>query len=73
MSRQDAEVVRSWFRAFVTDGLEAAAKRYLDQDAEYVEDPIWPGASSYRGRGDIVACFKGYTEALGGEGHGRSP
>ena len=68
MSRQDVEVVRSWFRTFVTDGLDAAAERYLDQDAEYVEDPIWPGASSYRGRADILTCFKGYTEALGGEG-----
>ena len=59
--------MRSLFEAFVTDGLDAAAERYLDHDAEYVEDPIWPGASSYRGRGDIVACFKNYMEALGGE------
>ena len=61
-------MVRSLFEAFVTDGLDAAAERYLDHDAEYVEDPMWPGASSYRGRGEVVACFKGYTEALGGEG-----
>lgn len=64
---ENVEVVRSFFEAFVTEGLDAAAARYLDRDAEYVEDPVWPGASSYRGRDEIVACFKGYTEALGGE------
>ena len=68
MSSEDGEVVRGFFEAFVADGLDVAAARYLDHDAEYVEDPIWPGASSYRGRGDVLACFKRYMEALGGEG-----
>jgi ketosteroid isomerase-like protein len=68
MSKESMDVVRSLFEAFVTEGLDAAGERFLAREAEYVEDPIWPGASSYRGRGDIVACFKRYTEALGGEG-----
>ena len=67
MSQENVEVVRSFFEAFVTEGLDAAAARYLDRDAQYVEDPVWPGASSYQGRDQIVACFKAYTEALGGE------
>lgn len=52
----------------MTEGFDAGAERYLDRDAEYVEAALWPGASTYRGRGDIVACFKGYAEAMGGEG-----
>jgi len=61
-------VVRGLFEAFLAEGLEAGAERYLDQDADYVEAALWPGASSYRGREEIVACFKGYAEAMGGEG-----
>ena len=68
MSRENAEVVRSLFEAFVTHGFDAGAERFLDLHAEYVEAELWPGASTYRGRSDIVACFKAYADALGGEG-----
>jgi ketosteroid isomerase-like protein len=69
MSREQAETVRNLFETFVAEGFDAGAERYLQEDAEYVEAALWPGASTYRGRDDIVACFKGYAEAMGGEGN----
>jgi ketosteroid isomerase-like protein len=31
-----------------------------------VEDPSWPGSSTYRGRDEVRRTFEGYMEVLGG-------
>jgi len=69
MSKEQADAVRNLFEAFVNEGFTPGAERYLHEDAEYVEAALWPGASTYRGRDDIVACFKGYADAMGGAGN----
>jgi ketosteroid isomerase-like protein len=50
---------------------EAAARmvadvlgRVLDSDVEYVEDPAWPGAGTYRGRDWVLARFREYWETV---------
>jgi ketosteroid isomerase-like protein len=65
MSRENLEVVRRAFSPSATQGLEETANRYWDPDLVYVEDPRWPGASRYDGRGAVIRCFQGYLEALG--------
>jgi len=44
---------------------EARAREYLAPDAEYTEDPDWPGAGAYRGSDAIVARWREYAEVLG--------
>jgi ketosteroid isomerase-like protein len=36
----------------------------LDPDVEYVEDPAWPGAGTYRGREWVLARFREYWETV---------
>jgi|SRR5215211_985560 len=67
MSREAAEIVRSAFDATATRGLEESAERFWHPEIEYVEDPRWPGASSYKGRDAVLGCWRGYTETLGSE------
>ena len=67
MLRENVEVVREAFESIASGGLIASAETYLAPDAEYVEDPVWPGASRYSGRDEVVACFRAYAEALGRE------
>jgi hypothetical protein len=67
MSRQNVEVVRNAFEAAGTRGLRETAERYWHPGIEYVEDPRWPGASSYTGRDAVLRCFQAYMEALGSE------
>ncbi len=38
-----------------------------DPDVEYVEDPKWPGAASFRGYEAVGARFREYVEDLGGD------
>jgi ketosteroid isomerase-like protein len=71
MSREDAEAVRGAFEAMGTLGpdpsAEAVAKfaeRWFEPDAEYVEDPSWPGAGIYQGRDQVSGAFDGYREVL---------
>lgn len=64
MAQEDVELIRNAFGA-AGGGLQDAAETYWDPDVEYVEDPRWPGASRYRGRDAVLACFRSYTEALG--------
>jgi ketosteroid isomerase-like protein len=61
------ELVRRAFERAGVQGLEETAKTYWHPEVEYVEDPRWPGASTYRGREEVVRCFKSYMEALGRE------
>ena len=64
MSQKDVELVR---RAWGADGwgLEEVASTYWHPDVEYVEDPRWPGASRYRGRDAVLACFRAYQDTMG--------
>jgi ketosteroid isomerase-like protein len=67
MSREDVEVVRaSWGAA--SDDLPSVAAKYWDPDIEYLEDPRWPGASTYKGRDAVVACFQEYEKMLAPDG-----
>jgi ketosteroid isomerase-like protein len=65
MSQENVEIVRSAFPG--ERGLDETAAMYWHPDITYVEDPRWPGASTYRGRDAVVRCFKRYTESLGRE------
>jgi ketosteroid isomerase-like protein len=63
MSRQDTDLVR---KAFEGD-LVTTARAYWHPEIEYTEDPRFPGASSYKGRDEVVRVFQSYTEILGDE------
>lgn len=65
MSQEELELVRNAFGAAGGGDLQEAAETYWDPDVEYVEDPQWPGASRYKGREAVLACFRSYAEALG--------
>jgi ketosteroid isomerase-like protein len=67
VSREDVELIRRAFEAFTTEGYARGTARYLAEDEVYVEDPIWPEASTYNGRDAIVARFYSYMEMLGAE------
>jgi ketosteroid isomerase-like protein len=64
VSRNHLELVR---RAFSQGDLEATAANFWHPEIEYVEDPKLPGASSYRGRDEVLRCWQGYLEVLGAE------
>ena len=36
-----------------------------DPDVEYVEDPKWPGADTFRGYAAVAARFREYVDVLG--------
>jgi ketosteroid isomerase-like protein len=68
MSQEDVELVRRAFEGAGARGLEETAETYWHPEVEYVEDPRWPGASPYKGRGAVLRCFRAYLEeALGRE------
>ena len=50
--------------AYAERGLEGLAESW-DEDVVYEEDPLWPGAGTYRGREAVLARFKEYEEQLG--------
>ena len=64
MSQENVELVR---KAFGARGLQETAESYWHPQVEYVEDPRWPGASTYVGRDAVLRCFQNYLEALGRE------
>jgi ketosteroid isomerase-like protein len=41
-----------------------ALERFLHPDAEYSEDPAWPGAGTYRGRDAVAGAFAQYWESV---------
>ena len=65
MSQEDADLVRRAFDGTGTTRLQDIAQTYWDPEVEYVEDPRWPGSSTYKGREAVVRCFENYLEALG--------
>jgi ketosteroid isomerase-like protein len=67
MSQENVEIVRAaWGEA--GNDLQVAAAKYWDPDIEYVEDPQWPGASTYHGRDAVLACFGEYERTLAPDG-----
>ena len=65
MSEENVELVRNAFEGAGTAGLVEMAQEYWHPEIVYVEDPRWPGASRYEGRGAVLRCFQAYMEALG--------
>jgi ketosteroid isomerase-like protein len=64
MSQESVELVRKAFEG----GLAETAETYWHPQIEYVEDPRFPGASSYKGREAVLRCWQGYLDVLGDEG-----
>jgi ketosteroid isomerase-like protein len=48
-----------------TEVRREAAERWWDPEIQYVEDPRWPGSSSYRGLDQVIAAWNVYLEILG--------
>jgi ketosteroid isomerase-like protein len=67
MTQEKVDVVRRAFEGAGARGLEETAETYWHPQVEYVEDPRWPGASTYKGRDAVLRCFLDYMEALGSE------
>src|SRR3954452_17719089 len=67
MSQEHVEIVRSAFDGVADRSLDETAETFWHSEITYVEDPRWPGASTYRGRDAVLHCFKGYTDSLGRE------
>jgi ketosteroid isomerase-like protein len=68
MSEENVEVVRRAFEGAGTGTLKETAESYWHPEVVYVEDPGWPGASTYKGRDAVLSCFQAYMEeALGRE------
>jgi ketosteroid isomerase-like protein len=67
MPQKNVEIVRSAFDGVADRSLDDTAETFWHSEITYVEDPRWPGASTYRGRDAVLRCFKGYTESLGRE------
>jgi ketosteroid isomerase-like protein len=65
MSQENVEVVHNVWGGAGVRTLEETAEAYWHPDIEYVEDPRWPGASTYRGRDSVLRCFQSYIETLG--------
>jgi hypothetical protein len=49
MSQENVEVVRRAFDGAAGRSIEQAAETFWHPDITYVEDPRWPGASTYKG------------------------
>jgi ketosteroid isomerase-like protein len=60
----DVDAVRRYFEA-LGRAQDAFDRGLAHDDLVYVEDPKWPGGSTYRGREAVRACWEGYVEVLG--------
>ena len=67
MSQENVELVRQAFEGAGVRGLGETAETYWHAEVEYVENPGWPGASSYQGWDAVLRCVRNYLDALGGE------
>jgi ketosteroid isomerase-like protein len=67
MSQENVEIVRRAFEGAGARGLKETAATYWHPEVVYVEDPRWPGASTYKGRDAVLRCFRDYMDALGRE------
>ena len=69
MSAADVRIVgQMWEELGTSSPTEVrreAAERWWDPEIEYVEDPRWPGSSTYRGLDEVIAAWNAYLEILG--------
>jgi ketosteroid isomerase-like protein len=68
LSQENVEIVRRAFDGAGARTLDETAESYWHPEIRYVEDPRWPGASTYEGRDAVLDCFKRYMEVLGHDG-----
>jgi ketosteroid isomerase-like protein len=65
----DLEILRRmWAEMLSSTPVEmddAAAERWWHPEIEYVEDPKWPGSTTYRGREAVIRAWHGYLEVFG--------
>ena len=67
MSRENVELVRRWaanFEAGGFEGVEPALDSLLAPSAEWIEDPLWPGSATVRGRETIKTRVREYFESF---------
>jgi ketosteroid isomerase-like protein len=64
MSEESVQIVR---KAFANRALQETAEAFWHPRIEYIEDPRFPGASSYVGREAVVRRWLDYLEAMGDE------
>ena len=64
MSSPDHDLYSQGGKAYAERGLEGLAELWAE-DIVYEEDPLWPGAGTYRGRDAVLARFREYEEQLG--------
>jgi ketosteroid isomerase-like protein len=64
MDPDELRLYKQGSEAYAERGLEGLAESW-DEDVVYEEDPLWPGAGTYRGREAVLARFKEYEEQLG--------
>jgi ketosteroid isomerase-like protein len=69
VSAADAEILRQMWDVMggpaPSEIRQDLAERWWHPEIEYREDPRWPGASTYRGREEVVAAWNGYLEIFG--------
>lgn len=69
MGAGDLEILRRmWAEMLGSTPVEmddAAAERWWHPEIEYVEDPRWPGSTTYRGREAVILAWHGYLEVFG--------
>ena len=59
-----AELVFESAKAYAERGPDGLAEAW-HPDVVYEEDPLWPGAGTFRGRAAVLARFREYEEQLG--------
>jgi ketosteroid isomerase-like protein len=67
MSQENVEVVRRVTQAVDTDGFEGALallEAACDEQVEWIEDPSWPDAGTYRGVEGLRAVLAERTDAF---------
>jgi ketosteroid isomerase-like protein len=70
MSAENVELARRLWERVIEGGRTGRVDMALsepgwDADLEYVEDPNWPGAGTYRGLEAVRARFEEYMEIFG--------
>jgi ketosteroid isomerase-like protein len=70
MSAADTEILREMWGDLTAGGPADAlddelVEAWWHPSLEYIEDPSWPGASSYRGREAVKTAWNAYLEVLG--------
>jgi ketosteroid isomerase-like protein len=65
VDHEGVELVRETFRRWDGNGLDGFAGDLWHSEAEYREDPMFPGSGTYRGQEAVRARFTEYLEVLG--------